>query len=186
MILNLKKIFPGIPTEISIFLVRALVIFICWKALYHFVLYPSRFPDEYITDATARIVTWVYNGFLDGGKDVVFVPGSADGIRRTTVLFNGTPRINIADSCNALELHVIYIAFLFCLRTTLKRQLKYLAIGVVTIFILNVLRCLALLWLSDNHIQFFHFAHHYLFYLIVYSYIFYLWYLYSKKIKFAE
>ncbi len=161
------------------------MIFICWKLLYHLILYPNQFPDKQLTYTTAACVGFLYEKIWQKDIEPQFLPITSDGMTRTSVIVNGRPVINVADGCNALELYIVYIGFVLCLQSKIKDKLRYITIGLVSIFFLNILRCLALLWLKDINNDFFYFAHHYLFYMVVYSFIFFLWFLYVKNIRIA-
>jgi exosortase/archaeosortase family protein len=176
---RLKAAYLHLPVFLRIFFIRSLLIFIIWKALYLFVLAPTRVPDKYITKATAHSTSFVL-GIIDHklGPSIYY-----DGYENITVEVNNK-RINsirIADECNALELAVLFVGFLFSLPYTFKKQLLYSVSGLALIYLVNIIRCsmLALIYLSKP--DFFFFAHHYLFIFIIYLIIFSIWYKYTMS-----
>ena len=170
----------GIPPVVKRFLLRALIIFICWKLLYHPFLFPVRVPDKQLTHITADVTAWVYKIIIGGEISITETPRGE--FPKAIFYINGQRGIGIADPCNGLELYVLYIGFLFCLPQPKKKMLLYITGGLAVIFVLNILRCVALAWLNLHDYAVADFAHHYLFKMIVYGVIFYLWVLYSKKV----
>lgn len=170
-----------LPTDVKLFLTRAFIIFICWKLLYHLVLFPIRTPDRQLTNLTAMSSAFLYRSLLDE-PSVIFKEeyGEID-FPKAALYINNKRAIGIADPCNALELFVLYIGFIFCLPTTIKRQVTFIIFGIIGIFIANSFRCLGLAWLNFHHYSIADFAHHYLFKMIIYAMIFYAWMIYSKK-----
>jgi exosortase/archaeosortase family protein len=72
------------------------------------------------------------------------------------------------------------VGFLLCIPASAKRKLLFAAAGVSAIFLLNILRCNALAWLSIHQHQWLNFAHKYVFTALAYLSIFYGWLLYAK------
>ena len=98
------------------------------------------------------------------------------------VTVNGVRKLSILDSCNALDIYVLYVAFLYCFPGSWKRRLLFITTGVPFILIVNVVRCAAIAWLNMNHRELVNITHHYIFTAVVYLLVFYLWVLYSKKL----
>jgi exosortase/archaeosortase family protein len=72
---------------------------------------------------------------------------------------------------------VLYVGFIFCFPSGLRRKLWFSLLGLAFIYIINVFRCVGLVLIAhDNDLRkWFDFAHHYLFVIIVYGFIFLLW-----------
>lgn len=177
---QMKETFSSIPAFVKTFLTRALVLFILWKLLYQLVLYPTRFPDQQLTRATASSTSFLFKHLL-GENDIELKDERRNESSRTIVYISGKKVIGIADGCNGLELYVLYIGFLYCVPLGIKKQLLFTAIGIVLIFITNSFRCFGLVWLFRNQYSIADFAHHYIFKMAIYGLVFYLWVLYSKK-----
>lgn len=169
----------SIPSPIRSFLIRAIVIFISWKTLYFLVLLPMRIPDHQLTILTAKTTSLFFNIIHNTTSSISIE--NHDGVPITAFFINGERAIGIADRCNALELIVLYIGFLFTIPATWRKQLLYLVAGVFGIFILNVLRCYALALLNLNDSSIADVAHKYIFTMIIYSLIFITWVKYSKS-----
>jgi len=181
----IHNIWENVPVHVRAFLMRALIIFVLWKLIYHLLLFPIHFPDQQLTQLTAKSTGILYSFFI---KDPLVVNREEvkNGTGKSVIFIQGRRAIGIADGCNGLELYVLYIGFLFCLPSTAKRRVLFCLGGIIVIFILNNFRCFGLAWLYLNDYPIANFAHHYLFKMIIYGVIFYGWVLYSKKISFNE
>ena len=164
------------PLFAKLLATRVILLITGWMLLYHLVLKPHRMPDRWLSNTTASATAKVLSAWYQQPTTVVETQ-SGSGI-----LMNNRRLIFIAYNCDALELYLMYTGFLFCIPTTKKRFFAFAIIGVITIFIINVLRCFILTLLNFNKPEWFGFAHHYAFSLVVYAFIFFGWYLYSKKI----
>jgi exosortase/archaeosortase family protein len=170
-----------VPLKVRSFLTRATIIFIVWKLVYGLALAPVRFPDKPLTRLTGASATFLYKHLL--GEQVVLYKDEVNkGFNTSAVYINNRRAITIGDGCNGMELYVLFIAFLFCIPSTLKRQIAFSLAGIGVIFICNGLRCFGLAWMFlNNYYNWIDFAHHYLFKVIIYGIMFYGWVLYVKK-----
>ena len=167
---NIKEQYARIPDAVKAFLFRAVLLIIVWKALYLLILKPANIPDAFMCQFFSRITAQTMS---------LFYPDCfAKGI---TVYVAGRPTLNILPGCNGLELIILYIGFLLCLPTTLKRMANFIVWGGISILILNYIRFVVLAYMTVQKMALTHFLHLYVFTLIVYGYIFLLWRQYTKK-----
>jgi len=185
VLLQAKEYWVGFPKALKSFLVKALLLIIVWKAAYFLVLKPYRVIDKPLTNITTVCTIKFMQLWYPNSTFSWF--GSTPETRKdqyATAIYKDDKRVlGVADPCNALELHILYLGFLVCLPTNGKRLFAFAAGGIIIIFFLNVLRCSAMMQLSIQHSKFFDFAHHYFFKLIVYAAIFGGWVWYSKKVS---
>jgi len=87
----------------------------------------------------------------------------------------------VADGCNALELYVLYLVFLFSFPAALKRVLLFSIVGIAIIYISNIIRLAGLASMNIHRVNALDMAHHYVFKMVVYALIFILWVLFTKK-----
>jgi exosortase/archaeosortase family protein len=170
-----------LPKEVRLFLTKALILFIVWKLLYHLLLFPIRIPDKHLTRFTAEGSVFLYHNImgikLAQVKDVVRPEGSW-----SVAVYNANQKlVGISDSCNGLELIVLYVGFLFCFPIYWKRLLPYVVIGTIGIVILNIFRCYGLTWMYLNEYYLAEFFHKYIFKMAIYGLIFFTWVKYSKR-----
>lgn len=169
----------ALPPRIRSFLIRAFLCFLVWQVAYQAFLKPERHLDRHVTDLTAYSTASVLTRFY-GPTTILQDPP------RAVVVVNGARTIGIADGCNALELFILYLAFLICMPASNMRRLVFAFIGVPSIFLLNILRCCGIAWLHMHHPQMVDFAHHYVFAVIVYAFIFYMLTLFSRNLQAKE
>ncbi len=176
---KIKEEFNKIPSIVRFFLIKAFVVFISWQLVYHLILNPIRFPDKILTNitcySTAKVLSLYY-------KDAYAVYSQ----NKSIIIIGGKKALGIADPCNALEIFVLYIAFLFCYPGNLKTRFKYSIIGIVLIYIANILRCSALTLLNLYDKGWMDISHHYLFTIVLYLLVFSLWVKYCKNVTINE
>lgn len=190
MKLNLRIIIQNfkekLPPEIRFFLTRVFVLFICWKLIYHLFLFPYRILDKPLTNITTQLSSYTYEKLYKNSTTSYFETIDKQGIGKAIIYINHKRSIGVGDNCNGLELHILFIGFLFCFRTTLLKKIKFIAFGGLLTFILNVLRVTFLARMNFLEYKYADFAHHYLFKMIIYSIIFLIWIYYIKNIRFIN
>lgn len=165
--------YRALPRPVKSFITRAVLLIAIWKLLYEGFLRSSGIPDDLLTSATGEATAWLVSQWYQPAT------ASFDKVM-SHIHIDGKLILYITDVCNGLELFVTYIGFLLCYPTSVKRTLKFVLGGVAVIFSANIMRCTALVWLHEEHIEWISFAHHYLFQLLMYAFIFGMWIWYSK------
>ena len=98
------------------------------------------------------------------------------------VLMNTVPSVIVGPPCNGLVLYALFGGFVVAYPGPWQRKLWYIPVGVLLIWLLNVLRVAAL---AVNH-YYAHssvdFNHHYTFTFVVYAFIFGLWMLWARRL----
>lgn len=159
-----------LPANIKPIVIRGVLLVIGWTLLYKYILGPSGIPDNQLSKlvqiGTAELLSWFYQNVTQAG---------------TVVYIDGTASVSIGHQCNGLELTALYVGFLLCFPSNIKKLLIYGIAGFVAIYLLNVIRCAVLAVMYINHNDLTDFAHHYAFKLVIYAVVFYGWVLYTKK-----
>ena len=176
--MDFKTLYNRIPLVIRSFLIKAAVIFVVWQLLYHFVLWPARIPDRFLTNVTCFSTCKLLTLFYD---HVAPIYAYSNDYLNSIISINGVKVIGIADACNGLDIFVLYISFLFCFPGSWKRRALFIAGGVPYIFIVNTIRCAIMTWMKLRHRDWVDISHHYIFTTVVYLLVFYAWVLYTKK-----
>ena len=187
MIAQLKENYRKIPEPVRLFLAKALLIAALWNLVY--ILFLSRYLDQYLTIHVGQSTAAVLNRY-SGIQGFSSVYGNYSKISRegllvtqpgSQIVLNQDKVMNIANSCNALQLMVLYIGFIICIPAKLARKLYYIPIGVFCIDIANITRTTALAILKVKYAVYFDFAHHYIFTMVVYSAIILMWLIFTRK-----
>ena len=186
---KINSIKNNIPLPIRLFLGKALLFFIVWKVIYSFFLFDSQILDKLLTQHVGDASAFVLNNTGMSGFTSVNEPyiknynGEAIPQQVTAIYHNDNIILNIANACNGLELLVLYVGFIVCMPSSIFRKLKYIVIGVLALNLINIIRCVGLIYLSEYYQTYFDFAHHYLFKAVIYASTFLMWMLFSRKIN---
>jgi exosortase/archaeosortase family protein len=193
----MRSFWRQVPTDVKRFLLRALFVFVAWKAMYHLWLQPNRILDKPLVELIAANTADALNIFFKDKPyhqvtlDREFTLHESNGSFYTgtvaQVSYKSTRILYIYPNCDALELMVLYAGFIICFPGSLRRKLWFITIGVVAIHFVNILRCMALVELvRSNWRQYFNFAHHYLFSLCIYLFIFMMWAWFVNGVSFLK
>ena len=186
-ITEIKSTWQSIPPDVQQFLKRALFIFIIWKLIYHLFLFNGRIIDKPLTDWSTKGAEKIMQVFYPKSKlTIVEECNISPEINNEVFCFdylymNSKKIVGVADACNALELYVLYIAFLIAFPASIKKILLFSAVGMILIYLSNIIRLAALASMNMHRLNAVDMAHHYVFKLIVYALIFGLWILYTKN-----
>ncbi len=184
---ELKSTWQSIPEEVQRFLKRALLIFIIWKLIYHLFLFNGRVIDKPLTDWSTKGAEKIMQVFYPDAKLMIKEEcGSSSELNNEItcgnfLLLNGKKIVGVGDACNALELYALYLGFLFAFPASIKRVFLFSIIGIVVIYMANIIRLAALASMNMHRVNAVDMAHHYVFKMIVYALIFGLWVLFTKR-----
>lgn len=191
MINNPFKTLNAVPTEVRIFLYRAMALFIGWKLLYILILIPNQIPDAWLVKQLGNGTAFTLHVF-DASRNYEAVHTTrekvygADTVLATYTMVkiqNGRNLLGIYQACNGLELMVLYAGFILCFSGFWPRKLLYILAGVLGLYLINVLRCFLLANIVLYFPNHFDFAHKYFFNLTIYSLTFVLWVFYVRGLK---
>ena len=153
------------------FLFRSILLVVLFFSFYY-----SSMMDKVntaLTRNTANTSGWVINKVLGIPVQVTEVnlgykwhlhSADKDGVR-------------IAHPCNAFELYFLYVAFIVAFANVpLLRKWKFAVLGLLALYLFNILRVVLLFYVSGKWPDFFDFMHKYLFQAGAYILMFGLWY----------
>ncbi|MBS1578863.1 MAG: archaeosortase/exosortase family protein [Bacteroidetes bacterium] len=185
---SIKKTWVEIPAEVQTFLKKVLAIFIVWKLLYTFILFPLKTPDTQLRNATSWGTIQLLK--LKFPQSIILKENKVSTDKLTgeetnsdIILKDNRKIIGIADACNGLELYVLYIAFLLCFSAKWTKIITYVLVGSAVIYVGNILRCYFISLMNIDRFNLIEVAHHYVFKLVMYAVIFSLWVLFLKTKK---
>ena len=175
-------ILPEIDSNLKSFFLKIFVILICWKLLYHFILIPIRIPDSFLTNIISAGVAWLSSVLNIMDSPVSWIKHPFNAVSTNGIILNGRCLFLIDDTCNGLEIMLIYTGIITILpKYSLQRRLLFIAGGIIALIFCNILRCTALLWIYTYHRPMFEFNHHYVFTFVMYIIIFIGWVLFTNK-----
>ncbi|WP_151088759.1 exosortase X [Hymenobacter baengnokdamensis] len=149
---------------------------------------------QFLLVAASLYLVWLigYEGFIgpDGRLDSwlsVNIAAASAGLLRllgfaataaagsTTLAVDGQPAVLVGYQCDGLVLYALFSGFIIAFPGPLRPKLWFIPLGVVTLYLLNIVRVAAL---ALNH-HYAHrsvdFNHHYTFSFVVYAFICLLW-----------
>jgi len=193
--MTIPEYWKQVPTPVRSFLLKAVIFFVAWKALYLLVLQPGRVLDRPLTYMVSVGTAGTLN-VMTGSRDFWTAPGVNPRKDGNTVVGGPEPVmqiyrqgervLSIADVCNGLEVMILYAGLILCLPASFRRKTIYILSGILCIELLNVVRCAGLVEVYLHHPEYLDFSHHYLFTFLVYACIFWLWYLFSRELRFTK
>jgi len=127
--------------------------------------------DLFVIDITVSVLKWL----LELLNYSVFT--GADRL----IGIDGSGGLWIGDSCNGIVLFALFTGFIVSYKGNWRYKTVYIALGIISIELINVLR-LACLAIIDTHSRALtEFNHTYTFTIIIYAYIFMLWIIWVNK-----
>ena len=176
------SLLPKVDSTLKSFLIKIIVTISIWKLLYEIIFKPTRIPDAFFTNTISAGVVWFSNLIKITSTPLNWVKHLYNKPTFCGIMQNGYCRLIIEDSCNGLELMLIYIGIIVLLPgKSILRKLLFIFGGILVLIAANIVRCTALLELIIYHPKYFEFNHHYTFTLFMYVIIFSGWLLYTKK-----
>jgi len=153
------------------FLVIALGLYLFWYLAYDLCLKPDGRLDNWLTSNAAQVGAWTLNS----------IGFETEVVNRSRLLVEHRPAVWIDHPCNGLEMYVLFAGFILAFPGPWKNKILFIPFGILTIYLLNIIR-IALLAIN-HHVSrnTFDFNHKYLFTYIVYILIFGLWVLWVNK-----
>jgi exosortase family protein XrtF len=180
-----------IPAPVKQFLLKAVIMLVVWKIIYLGLLLPGRILDAPLTNSVGRLTTWGlnlvthpndYSSKTELGQELD-INENARSVMQQSIYFIGKKVAGVYDSCNALELMVLYAGFIACIPASLKRKWLFVTGGIIAIFIVNIIRCIGVVYAIRYYPQHADFIHHYVFELVIYASIIGMWLIFSNKIN---
>jgi len=129
----------------------------------------------------ADAISWLigYNlKFLFGSSNLQLSQSATNP--SVDINYLGTTSVTLFEGCNGIAVMILFIAFIFAFKGRWLDLVWFAPLGIFVIHAFNLARLSALIILAQQHSEFFHFVHKYLFTLIIYSGVFLLWVFWVK------
>jgi len=151
------------------FAVKALAIYLIWYVAYELVILPDGRVDRWLS---LNIIS-VSGGVLDLLGYDVYTAGRIIGIGESA-------GIMLVNGCNGLEAIGLFLGFVIAYPGDNVKRAIYIAIGMMVIYLVNVLRIVVLAITQVFWAEFFDFTHDYSTTAIFYMVIFVLWMIWAN------
>jgi exosortase family protein XrtF len=96
------------------------------------------------------------------------------------------PVVNVFEGCNGLNVMIVYISFLFAFKGPFKSGVIFLLLGLVSIYLMNLIRVTLLFEIAYFYPDRLYFFHKYLFTGIIYLVVFVIWFFWIKHVREGE
>lgn len=171
----------GLPPEAMRFMIRALIGVVVWKTAYLLVLRPTGMPDDWLVRRLGGSTVWLLHHLGAEGYSAQHTLQrlkAGDPVLETVSTLHaagGRAMLSIEPPCNGLDLMVLSAGFVLCYSGTWRRKALFIPLCIVTVFLMNILRCalLCLVWVGMP--QLFESMHKFAFNLFAYACVFGLW-----------
>lgn len=172
-------------TPFNQFIYKAVLFYAAWFLMFDKDLIGIKNPvNEALTHNTAVVSIATMRAMGQDATNVQKLITREDGstFMRDYVYISGKPHVIIEDGCNALVLMVLFACFIMAFPGPLKAKLWYIPVGVLAIYLINVVRIILLSDVIQNYSKEVSEWHHkYTFQLSVYIFIFIFWVLWANK-----
>ena len=155
---------------ISLFIIKAIALYLLWYILYDNWLVKDGLLDKFLIDHLVSSTKLVLN-FI--GYET-FTYSDAVGV-------DGTHGVLIGVPCNGLDLFALFAGFVMIFPGKIKYKLFYIPLGILFIHAINILRLVALALVVVYYPDNLQFNHKYTFTIIVYLVVFMMWVIWVKK-----
>ena len=157
--------------------IRAIVLYLVFFALNSFVFTSDNALDKWLTRFTAessgKIAKWAI-----GDSSKISLDRQSGG---ATLHYQDNSYVFVGHGCNARDIFFLYIGFLLSIPLgSVHRKLGYLGVGLLLIWLFNVIRVFLLLMVAQHMPAFFDFIHKYLFQVSIYILLLVLWHYYLQ------
>jgi exosortase family protein XrtF len=148
------------------FVILFVAIYGSWYLLYELYLAENTPIDgiliEWVGKSSTELLTWF--GFEASYQTLPH-----------TVSLNSISCVSVGSPCNGLALFALFASFILATPVSIKPKFLFIPLGIIVIFLLNVIRISALTLNVKYYPESVDFNHHYLFTFIVYGVIFWIW-----------
>lgn len=157
------------------FFLTAGLLYAGWYLLYDLVIHPARTFDLAVIDSIMSV-----SGAMLRMLGYELLPEPDFDLNRYIGVQGGS-HLWIGDPCNGVGLFAVFTIFILAYPGPVKHKVWYIALGLLSIHLINCLRVVALCLITTIDYELLTFNHDYTFYVIVYSWVFLLWYIWIKR-----
>ena len=165
------------------FLLAAGALYVVWHLFYNLYMEQEGIMIRHVAENVASVSVSVLR-MLGYEADVQpFRDPNAPAAFETLITLKGQALVWIDSGCTGLTLMALFAGFILAYPGPIKRKLWYIPVGLVAIYLVNIIRVVAL---AINHIHSrstFDFNHKYTYTLVTYAAIFGLWMLWANRLS---
>lgn len=161
-----------------LFLLKYVVVYLVLNSLYAlFVSAHNPAPDP-ATIAVSNQTAFVLEAFYSNVTTLV-----TSDYPSVPLLLNGTQIVDVYEGCNSINVMIVFMAFIVAFKGPLKASIWFSLLGLVIIYVVNLMRVSALFYVAINFPSSMYFFHKFVFTGGIYAIVFGLWYVWIAKVK---
>ena len=115
------------------------------------------------------------------GLEVSVLPSSL--LPNASLMLNDKVVVNVYEGCNAINVSILFVAFLFAYKGSLKRTLSFSMVGLISIYLFNLLRVGGLFLVALHFPNQLYLMHKFIFTGVIYGFVFLLWFVWVNKVN---
>lgn len=98
-----------------------------------------------------------------------------------SLVLNGDIVVNVYEGCNAINVSILFVAFLFAYKNSFKATIGFAIIGLISIYIFNLFRVGGLFLVALYFPDSLYLMHKFVFTGVIYAFVFGLWFIWVTK-----
>lgn len=91
--------------------------------------------------------------------------------------------INVFEGCNGINVMIVFVAFLFAFGGQRKKIIWFLPVGIIIIYLANLIRVMTLYYVAEYWATYFYYIHKYVLTAFLYLLVFVLWWFWIEKVN---
>lgn len=164
-----------------LFLAKFVIFYFVLNTAYGFWVesyYPSADP---ITVWVSKHTAWILS-FFHSSINTVAEPLSV----YVAITLIGETIIHVFEGCNSINVMIVFGVFVLAFSNRWYQEWKFLLLGLITIYIMNLARVTGLFWMALYFPDSLYFFHKYLFTGMIYGVVFLLWFVWVSNVQKRE
>ena len=98
-----------------------------------------------------------------------------------SLMMEGVVVVNVFEGCNAINVSILFVAFLFAYKGTMRRTLMFSFVGLLLIYWFNLFRVAGLFLIAWYFPEQLYLMHKFVFTGVIYAFVFLLWFIWVKR-----
>ncbi len=159
------------------------VIYVALSLMYYYYLQQDYSALNYPDPITSQVSYQTQQILLVLGYDarISNVPGNPS----VYMFLNKQIVYRVIEGCNAVSVMILFVAFVLAFAKAWKKTILFITIGLLFIYLVNILRLAGLAVIKLNYPQYDYISHDIIFPAVIYGSVIALWLLWIKKPKTA-